>query len=112
MTRSNAPIDDLTLSGLSGDRKPRARRKTPAHVDAWDRVAAECPCCATADDHRVPVNGTVRVHIATVGQPIQCVPGMVDTSKPHSVDYTPATMPERWRKSDHYIRAELCGRTR
>jgi len=111
--RKHVDADDLTFASMTdveGERASKRKASADPIVDPWSRVAAECPCKASADAHRVSVDGIARVHIESRGQPIQCVPGTVIECKPHRCEYAPQPMPERWRKSQNYELAELGGR--
>lgn len=116
--RNEAP-DDPTFATMTED-APRKRKTKPEppRIDPWDAVAAECPCRVSAESHRDPINGVVRVHIVATGQPILCVPGTlqgrcaVPSTTPgiatygHSKQWN-TDLWAAWRTSDAYLTAEL-----
>lgn len=105
-------VDNATLVGIELQEVGARKKAKPAPPVAapWDAVAAECPCRASADAHRVPMEGVVRVHIEAANQPIMCVPGTMTEGRTSQCDYAPRQMPHGWRKSSHYLHGELGGR--
>ena len=118
MTRHLPTAEEMIFAGMR-DRAPRTHKIKAAapRIDPWEAVAEECPCFASAESHRVPINGRVRVHVVALSHPVMCILGVRAATRyepepmapvVHAVSGLWGPLYTSWRISDAYSLAELC----